>query len=115
MVNIYQKLVSLNKIPDECIGKNVVSVFKSKSGHIGFGLFNEICHVEKESEKYRFVYSQKLDAKMLFMTSQEVLALIKQIYCEIQVKNNFHAQESNKKIIKRLVSEIMYGSKRKIQ
>lgn len=107
-MNVYQKIVSLGKIPDEYIGKNVISVFKSAGGHFGFGLFNEICHVEKENKEYKIVYSMKLCFKMLSMTFQEILIFIKQMHDE-------KTQENNKNIIKMGETGTMLRSNRKIQ
>lgn len=118
ILNVYQQLVSLGRIPDDCIGNNVISVFKSESGHFGVGLFNEICLVEKENEKYKVIHSLQLSIKMLYMTFQEILTFIRQLHYESSLEINYSeaSQGKNKDIIGKAGKEMTISLKsRKIQ
>lgn len=79
-ITIYQYLSRMDKAPEEYIGKDIISVFRSKDGKLGLGFYEDMVVCQDQNKKYKLYYKIKLEFEMLDITPEHLLELIIKVH-----------------------------------
>ncbi len=80
-MTIYQHLNAMGYAPDDCLGKKVITIFRSSTG-LGLGLWGMLLVTELEMIGNVFIpcYEFNLNYEMLKMQPEELLELVIEIH-----------------------------------
>lgn len=79
-MNIYQHLVSMGLMPDQCVSENSVTVFKANDGSLGLGFYETMVICRGRPEDYKRAYRTKMEVEMLGVTPQHLLGIVEEIH-----------------------------------
>lgn len=85
-MNIYQHLIKMNKAPDECVGKDFVTIFKTEDGELGLGLCDKLLTPKNKTKVFKPIYRTRLEVEMLSVTPKYLLKIVKELHRRAEEK-----------------------------
>ncbi|MGD9552332.1 MAG: hypothetical protein AB7V60_04400 [Candidatus Caldatribacteriota bacterium] len=87
-MNVYQVLKEMGKAPEDCIDKEIVTIFKSKEGYYGLGFFERLTTIESsKGSNYKPLYNSALKCEFLELKPEYLLSLFAIIHRKAAEKN----------------------------
>ena len=74
-MNIYQHLSSMGESPENCIGKDIITIFKAEGGNYGLGILGRLIATECDSDSYNPLYNSTFEYEFLELEPGYLLSL----------------------------------------